>query len=71
MNHVLAACNTGSWQQKWACGWHQPNTAAYNAGYAFGHSVLPWLICAAVVVFIFARGRRGHRQAMTPAPGRK
>ena len=74
MNHVLAAaCSTGSWQQKWSCGWHQPNTAAAHAGYTFTHSVLWVLIGVAIGLFIIVRGRRGHRAAVAaqPVPARR
>ena len=71
MNHVLAAaCDTGSWQQKWSCGWHQPpSTAVAHAGYTFGHSVLWVLIGAAIGLIIIVRGRRGHRAAVAAAAG--
>jgi hypothetical protein len=69
MNHALAAaCNTGTWQQKWSCGWHQPPSAAVaHAGFVFGHSILPWLIGAAIGLIIVIRGRRGHRAAAAAA----
>jgi len=75
MNHVLAAaCNTGSWQQKWSCGWHQPpSTAVAHAGLAFGHSA-PWVLIGAIIgLIIIVRGRRGHRAAVAaqPVPARR
>ena len=75
MNHVLAAaCNTGSWQQKWSCGWHQPpSTAVAHACYTFGHSVMWVLIGAVIGLIIIVRGRRGHRAAVAaqPVPARR
>ena len=74
MNHILAACDTGSWQQKWSCGWHQPpSTAVAHAGYTFGHSALWVLIGAVIGLMIIVRGRRGHRAAVAaqPVPARR
>lgn len=71
MIHVIAAaCSTGSWQQKWSCGWHQPNTAAYKAGFAFGHSAGLWVLIGIVVGLVIIARRRGHR-AVAAAQGRK
>jgi len=71
MNHVLAAaCNTGSWQQKWSCAWHQPpSTMAANTGFLFGHSILPWLAGIIIGLIIIMRIRRGHRAAVAAAAG--
>ena len=75
MNHALAAaCSTGTWTQKWSCGWHQPpSLAASHAGFFVGHSILPWLLGAVIVLFIIMRGRRGHRAAVAaqPVPARR
>ena len=71
MHHYLAAaaanCNTGSWQQKWNCGWNQPTTAASNAGFASGHNIAPWLI-AAVVLFLVLKAVKGRSTARSPSP---
>ena len=68
---ATANCNSGSWSQKWNCGWHQPTTAASNAGFTFGHSIVPWLIVAAVVLLVArARGRSAARSA-SPKPARR
>ena len=69
---IAASCNTGSWQQKWSCGWHQPaNAGIAHAGYVVGRNAV-WFVVAVIVVAIFARGRRGHRAASAadarPAP---
>jgi len=75
MNHALAAaCDTGSWQQKWSCGWHQPpSTAVAHAGYTFGHSGMWVLIGVIIGLMIIVRGRRGHRAAVAaqPVPARR
>lgn len=60
---TAANCNTGSWAQKWKCGWNQPTTTAAHAGYFTSHHVLPALIILAVVVFLVARAVRGRRKA--------
>jgi hypothetical protein len=70
MHHYLAAaaanCNTGSWQQKWNCGWNQPATGAANAGAFAGHNVLPALILLAVII-LAARLVRKAKKAARPA----
>ena len=71
MHHVLAvlaACQTGNWQQKWNCGWHQPTTVAANAGYFAGHNVAPWAVLVGIVVgviWLASRSRSG-----SPAPSK-
>ena len=55
-------CNTGSWSQRWNCGWNQPATAASGAGYTVGHDILPWLIVV-VVVLLFVKARRSRSGA--------
>jgi hypothetical protein len=72
MIHDLAAaaanCNTGTWAQKWNCGWNQPvspQTASF--GYSFGHSLLPALVILAVVILI-ARSARKRKKSRTAAP---
>jgi len=65
ITHLAAAaanCNTGTWQQKWDCGWNHPDPAAYQAGYDFGHNVLPVLILLAFVLLV-ARTRRRRKAA--------
>jgi hypothetical protein len=49
-NVIAAACQTGNWQQKWNCGWHQSTTGAANAGYFAGHNVAPWAILAGIII---------------------
>ena len=66
MNHVIAAaCSTGSWQQRWDCGWKQPTTGAANAGYFAGHSVMPALIVLLIIVAIIALA--GKSRSRRPA----
>lgn len=65
---IAAACSSGTWQQKWNCGWHQSTTGAANAGYFAGHSVAPWLIGALIglfIIFLISRSR-----SRTPATSR-
>ena len=66
MHQVIAAgCSTGSWQQKWDCGWNQPTTGAANAGYFTGHNVVPALIGLLILAAIIAvaRSRSGRPAA--------
>ena len=51
---IAAACNTGSIQQKWNCGWKQPTTNAANVGAFAGHNVVPALVGLLLVVLIIA-----------------
>ena len=61
-----ASCSTGSWQQKWNCGWHQPTTTAANAGYATGHDVvLPVLGVLVVVLILLALAKARSRTPVT------
>jgi hypothetical protein len=63
-----ANCSTGTWSQKWTCGWNQPvSPAVAHAGYDFGHSLLPVLAVLAVVLLI-ARSARKRKKARSPAP---
>ncbi len=64
------AC-TGTWQQKWNCGWKQPTTtsaAVGHAGYDFGHNLLPALFVLLVIVLVVrAAKRRGKSRSSAPA----
>lgn len=64
-----AACNTGSWQQRWDCGWNQPTTTAANAGYLTGHTAAPVLLGLLIVVLIIAIARR--RRSSSRAASRR
>ena len=66
MHQVIAAsCSTGSWEQRWKCGWNQPTGGAANAGYFAGHNVMPALIVLLVVVAIIALA--GKSRSRRPA----
>jgi len=74
ITHLAAAavnCNTGTWQQKWNCGWNNHGTAAYRAGYEFGHNIVPVLAVLAVVIFLVraAKKRGKSRSSATAASG--
>lgn len=73
-NHAVAAAScTGTWQQRWNCGWKQPTSSALpQAGYDFGRSLLPALVVLLVVVFLVraARRRKKGRSAATAGAGR-
>ena len=65
---AAAHCNTGSWSQKWHCGWNQPPGAGVtSAGFTVGHGILPWLI-AAVVLFLVLKAVKGRSAARSPSP---
>jgi hypothetical protein len=72
-NYAAAAaagnCNTGTWQQKWQCGWNQPTTGAANAGAFAGHNVLPWLLVL-VIVILAVRAVKKRKRDGSPAPAR-
>ena len=74
--HAAAAanCTTGSWQQKWDCGWNQPATGAAHAGYFTGHNVVPVLLVLAVVILVLRavrkRRKRRNRAAASLGPTR-
>ncbi len=64
---AAASCTTGTWAQKWECGWNQPvSPAVTHASYDFGHSLLPALAALAVIILI-ARAVRKRKKAR-PAP---
>ena len=70
---VAAASCTGNWQQKWQCGWKQPASSALpQAGYDFGHSLIPLLVVLAVIVLVVrvAKRRKKSRGAATAGAGR-
>ena len=73
-NHAVAAARcTGTWQQKWNCGWNQPTSATLpKAGYDFGHSVLPALVVLLVVLLLVraVKRRRKGRSASPAGAGR-
>ena len=64
-----AASCTGTWSQRWKCGWNQPvSPAVGHAGYDFGHSLLPALAVLAVVILIARSAKRRKKaRAATPA----
>lgn len=52
-----AACDTGSWLQKFKCGYHDPGAA--HAGVVAGHAAGPVVLLAliALIVFLVVRAR--------------
>ena len=68
---TAANCNTGTWTQKWDCGWKHPNPAAYQAGYDFGHNVLPVLILIAFVLLVVRAARRKKAAGRRAEPAAK
>ena len=71
VTHLAAAaarCSTGTWAQKWKCGWNQPVPASVpHAGYNFGHSLLPALLVLAVVIFIARSAKKRKKARAAPA----
>ena len=66
---AAASCSTGTWEQKWKCGWNQPVPVSVpHAGYNFGHSLLPALVVLLVIILI-ARKRKRRRPAAPAGAG--
>ena len=66
---ATAASCTGTWQQRWNCGWNKPvSPAVAHAGYDFGHSLLPALLVLAVVILI-ARSMSKRKKARAAPAG--
>jgi hypothetical protein len=63
---AAAACRSGTWLQRWKCGWDQPTTGAGHAGYMSGHNVLPALLVLAVIL-LAVRAVRKRRVRSSPA----
>ena len=69
---AAANCNTGTWAQKWKCGWHQPPSAGVaRAGFDFGHNALPVLIMIAFVLLALRARRRTKVGGRTAEPAAK
>ena len=69
-----AASCTGTWQQRWNCGWNKPvMVTAPRTGYPFRHDLVPALAVLAVVLLIarFIRKRRKARPAPAGAGSRR
>jgi len=70
ITHLAAAAPacTGTWSQKWKCGWNQPvSPAVAHAGYNFGHSLFPALAVLFVVVLI-AKAVKKRKKGRSAAP---
>jgi hypothetical protein len=66
---AAAASCTGTWSQRWNCGWNKPvSPAVAQAGFDFGHSLLPALFVLAVVILI-ARSMRKRKKARAAPAG--
>ncbi len=68
-----AATCTGTWSQKWKCGWNQPvSPSVTHAGYGVGHNLFPALAVLAVVIFLYrAVKKRGKSRSSSPAGARR
>jgi hypothetical protein len=73
-HHAVAAAScTGTWQQRWNCGWNKPvSPTVAQSGYDFGHTLLPALVVLAVVIFLVrvAKKRKKGRSAAPAGAGR-
>ena len=62
-----AASCTGTWSQRWNCGWKTPSPAVARAGYDFGHNGLVVLAVLFVVILV-ARAVRKRKKGRASAP---
>ena len=60
-----AASCTGTWTQKWNCGW-KTSPGVAQAGYDFGHSAVPALAVLLAVILLVAVARK-RRKSSAPA----
>jgi hypothetical protein len=70
--HAVAAARcAGTWQQRWNCGW-KTSPGVGQAGYAFGHTLVPALIVLLVVILAVrvAKKRKKGRSAAPAGVGR-
>jgi LPXTG-motif cell wall-anchored protein len=56
---------TGTWAQKWNCGW-KTSPGVAQAGYDAGHSLIP-LLAVLLVAFLVVSVVRKRRKSSTPA----
>lgn len=70
---AAANCTTGTWQQKWNCGWNKPvSPTVAQSGGDFGHTILPALVVLFVVLFLVraAKKRKKGRSSAAAGAGR-
>ena len=66
---VTPASCIGTWSQRWNCGWNKPvSPAVGQAGYDFGHSLLPALFVLAIAILV-ARSMRKRKKARAAPAG--
>jgi hypothetical protein len=65
---AAANCSSGTWQQKWDCGWNQPTSGAAHAGLVAGHA-MPALIVLAVIIAVVMLAKKA-RGAARPSPAK-
>jgi disulfide bond formation protein DsbB len=69
---TAANCHAGTWRQQWNCGWNDHSSAAYQAGYSFGHNILPILaVLFVLVLLVRAVKKRGKSRSSAPAGARR
>ena len=65
-HHAAAAAScTGTWSQKWNCGW-KTSPGVAQAGYDVGHSLVPVLAVILVLILLVSVARK-QRKSSTPA----
>jgi hypothetical protein len=64
---AAANCSTGTWQQKWDCGWNQPVTGAAHAGQLTGHSIPVAVAAVILLILIVIVAKRAKSARPSPA----
>ena len=68
---AAAGC-TGTWAQRWKCGWNQPvSPAVGHAGSGFGHVLLSALAVVLVVFLLVRVTKRRKKGRPSPAGARR
>jgi hypothetical protein len=68
-HHAAAAAScTGTWSQKWNCGWKTSPEVA-QAGYDVGHSLVPVLAVILVLILLVSVARKRRKSSAPAAAG--
>ena len=68
-NHAAAAAScTGTWSQKWNCGW-KTSPGVAQAGYDVGRSAVPVLAILLAVILLVAVARKRRKSSAPAAAG--
>jgi hypothetical protein len=73
LSAAAANCSTGTWQQKWNCGWNQPATGAAHAGQVAGHAMSALIVLAVIIaiVMLAKKTKRAGRAAPAKTAARR